>query len=116
MRATDGFVSQIPMALVAKGGAGGSVAWIAVEDPAAPWPSLPGKDVSAGPFYLVWEHPERSDVGSEQWPYQVASLTGVESPAHRWPQMAVDDGNCQQMRRRAADRRCSRPSACPVIA
>jgi mono/diheme cytochrome c family protein len=23
---------------------------------------------------------------------QVASLTGVQSPAHRWPQMAVDDG------------------------
>lgn len=89
-RATDGFVSQIPMALVAKGGAGGSVAWIAVESHAAPWPSLPGKTVSAGPFYLVWEHPERSAVGSEQWPYQVTSLTGVESPARRWPQMAVD--------------------------
>ena len=92
VRATDGFVSQLPMALVAKGGQGGSVAWIAVEDPSAPWPSLPGKDVSAGPFYLMWEHPERSAVGSEQWPYQVVSLTGVESPAHRWPQMAVDAG------------------------
>lgn len=92
VRATDGFVSQIPVALVAKGGAGGSVAWIAVEDPSARWPRLSGKSVSAGPFYLVWEHPERSGVGSEQWPYQVASLTGVQSPAHRWPQMAVDDG------------------------
>jgi len=89
-RATDGFVSQIPMSPVEKGAAGGSVAWIAVEDAAAPWPNLPGKSVSAGPFYLVWEHPERSQVGSEQWPYQVASFTGVESPAHRWPQMAVD--------------------------
>lgn len=92
VRALDGFVSQIPMVLVAKGGSGGSGAWIAVEDPSAPWPRLSGKSVSAGPFYLVWEHPERSGVGSEQWPYQVASLTGVQSPAHRWPQMAVDDG------------------------
>jgi mono/diheme cytochrome c family protein len=89
-RALDGFVSQIPLSLIVGGSsAGGSVAWIAVEDPAAPWPPLPGKTVSAGPFYLVWEQAERSGVGSEQWPYELASLTGVESPAHRWPQMAV---------------------------
>jgi mono/diheme cytochrome c family protein len=90
-KATDGFVAQIPLALVEKGASGGSIAWIAVEDPAAPWPPLAGKSVSAGPFYLVWEHPERSQVGSEQWPYQLAALTATESPAHRWPQMAVAD-------------------------
>jgi mono/diheme cytochrome c family protein len=89
VRAADGFISQIPMALAEEGAKGGSVAWIAVEDPAAPWPPLPGKDVSAGPFYLVWEHPERSKVGTELWPYQTVAVTGVESPAHRWPQMVV---------------------------
>jgi mono/diheme cytochrome c family protein len=89
-RASDGFVSQLPRALIDKGASGGSVAWVAVEDPAAPWPNLPGKQQSAGPFYLVWEHPERSGIGSEQWPYQTIALTGVGSPAHRWPQMAVD--------------------------
>jgi len=89
-RAADGFVSQIPLALVEKGARGGAKAWIAIEDPAAPWPPLPGKTVSAGPFYLVWENPERSAIGSEQWPYQLASLTAVESPAHRWPQIVVD--------------------------
>ena len=78
VRAADGFTSQIPMALVEEGAKGGSVAWIAVEDPAAPWPPLPGKDVSAGPFYLVWEHPERSKVGTELWPYQTVAVTGVE--------------------------------------
>jgi mono/diheme cytochrome c family protein len=89
-RAGDGFVSQIPMVLVEKGAHGGSVAWVAVEDAAQPWPPLPGKHVSAGPFYIVWEHPERSQVGTELWPYQTVAVTGVESPAHRWPQMAVD--------------------------
>jgi mono/diheme cytochrome c family protein len=89
-RAADGFVSQIPMSLVEKGAHGGSVAWVAVEDAAQPWPPLPGKDVSAGPFYIVWEHPERSKVGTELWPYQTVAVTGAESPAHRWPQMAVD--------------------------
>ena len=89
-RAEDGFVSQIPLALVEKGQAGGAKAWLAIEDPIAPWPILPGRTTSAGPFYLVWENPERSAIGSEQWPYQLASLTEVESPAHRWPQMVVD--------------------------
>jgi len=88
-RAADGFVSQIPLALVESGDTGGAKAWIAVEDPSRPWPVLPGRTASAGPFYLVWENPERSAIGSEQWPYQLASLTEVESPAHRWPQMVV---------------------------
>ncbi|MGI9403849.1 MAG: c-type cytochrome [Hyphomicrobium sp.] len=88
-RATDGFVSQIPLSLVRKGIDGGSQAWIALEDPAMPWPNLPGKDISAGPFYLVWEHPDRSGIGSEQWPYALAAITGAAAPARRWPQMAV---------------------------
>jgi mono/diheme cytochrome c family protein len=88
-RATDGFVAQLPLALVRGGGAGGAVAWIAVEDPGHPWPALPGKDMSAGPFYLVWQHPERSGVTSEQWPYALAGLSAVETPVHRWPQLAV---------------------------
>jgi mono/diheme cytochrome c family protein len=29
-------------------------------------------------------------VAREQWPYQLASLAVVESPAHRWPQLATD--------------------------
>ena len=68
------------MALVEKGANGGSVAWVAVEDPARRGRSLPGKDVSAGPFYLVWEHPERSKVGTELWPYQTVAVAGVEFP------------------------------------
>jgi mono/diheme cytochrome c family protein len=89
-RASDGFVSQVPASLVMKGASGGAVAWVAVEDPGAPWPNLPGQQKSGGPFYLVWEHTERSGVGSEQWPFALASLTGVEDPVRRWPQLAVD--------------------------
>lgn len=90
-RAGDGFVSQIPMALVEKAETGGSVAWVAVEDPAQPWPPLPGKAASAGPFYIVWQDASRSAVGTELWPYQTIALSGAESPAHRWPQMKVSD-------------------------
>jgi mono/diheme cytochrome c family protein len=88
-RASDGFVSQLPWSLVQHAESGGAVAWIAIEDPAHPWPNLPGKSVSAGPFYLVWKHPERSGLTSEQWPYALASLTGVSDPLRRWPQLSI---------------------------
>jgi mono/diheme cytochrome c family protein len=88
--ATDGFVSRIPLGLMRGGAEGGSRAWIAVQDPARPWPDLPGRDFSAGrPFYLIWEDPDRSGIGSEQWPTMLAALSGVMAPAKRWPQMAV---------------------------
>jgi mono/diheme cytochrome c family protein len=88
-RATDGFVSQLPLKLIEQAANGGAVAWIAIEDPAHPWPNLPNKPFSAGPFYLVWEHPEQSGVTSEQWPYALASLTGVSDPLLRWPQLSI---------------------------
>lgn len=94
-RASDGFVSQIPAALIRKAAEGGSVPWIAVEDPSAPWPSIKGQSHSAGPFYLVWEHPERSGVGSEQWPFALAVLTAVAHPLQRWPQLAVEEALSQ---------------------
>ena len=88
--ATDGFVAQIPLALIEAGKSGGSVAWVAVEDPAHPWPKLRRKDTSAGPFYLVWQYPERSRVANEQWPYMLEKLTAVQSPEVRWPQLKVN--------------------------
>src|SRR5262249_34848407 len=65
------------------------VPWLAIEDPAHPWPHLDGKPYSAGPFYLVWKDPDRSNVASEQWPYALAGLTGVADPFVRWPQLSV---------------------------
>jgi mono/diheme cytochrome c family protein len=91
-RATDGFVSQLPMTLLLKAKSGGSVPWVAIEEPGTPWPPLPGKNDSAGPFYIVWLDPERSHVRQEQWPYALAALTEVEAPAWRWPQIAVAAG------------------------
>lgn len=89
-RATDGFVAQIQWSLVQKGAAGGAVAWVAVEPPDRPWPTLPDKDIGAGPFYLVWQHPGRSGVSTEQWPYQLAGVTAVARPIDRWPQLAIE--------------------------
>jgi mono/diheme cytochrome c family protein len=87
--ARDGFASQIPLALIKRGASDGAIGYLAIEDPAHPWPKLPGSTETAGPFYLIWDHPERSSITREQWPYQVIHLTYVESPVHRWPQIAA---------------------------
>ncbi|WP_322041915.1 cytochrome c [Paraburkholderia sp. J67] len=89
-RATDGFAAQLPMDLVRNRDPSQAVAWLAVEDPAHPWPKLRGKPVSAGPFYLVWVGKEAASERSEQWPYQIARLATQPSPAARWPVLAVD--------------------------
>jgi mono/diheme cytochrome c family protein len=88
--ARDGFVAMLPSDLVLAPSGGASMVYLAIEPEAAPWPSLPGKAVSAGPFYLVWLDPQASGVRSEQWVYMVSQIRSVDSPAKRWPSMAVD--------------------------
>lgn len=89
-RAADGFAAQLPLELVRRRTPAGAVPWLAIEDPAHPWPKLPGKQVSAGPFYLVWLGPGASSVRGEQWPYQIVRITIESSPLARWPSLAVD--------------------------
>jgi len=85
--ALDGFVAQLPGALVLRQGP--DQPWLAVEPAGAPWPALPGKAAGAGPgpFYIVW--PVAEGVRSEQWPYAVARLQVRQAPDQRWPQIAV---------------------------
>lgn len=88
--ATDGFVAHLPAALVTNTDPGKAIGWLAIEPSNAPWPKLPGKTVSAGPFYIVWTGAAAKSVSSEQWAYQVAKLVSELPPAIRWPQLAVD--------------------------
>ena len=82
--ASDGFVAELAAApLLAERGAR---AWLAVEDPAAPWPPLgAGKSGSAGPFYLVWTDPAAGGIVPEQWPYQIAAIRRVDELGARYP-------------------------------
>src|SRR5262249_8080376 len=52
--AVDGFTAQLPLDLVLNTDESKAVAWLAIEEPDHAWPKLPGKDSSAGPFYIVW--------------------------------------------------------------
>lgn len=83
--ALDGFAAEVPASLVLDGY--GAEAWLAIEPPGAPWPPLGNDKPGAGPFYLVWLHPEAGHVGPEQWPYQVATIRVLASPTARFPAM-----------------------------
>ncbi|MEN0107018.1 MAG: c-type cytochrome [Pseudomonas sp.] len=84
--ALDGFAAELPAApLLQKTG---SRAWLAIEDPAAPWPALGKGKSSAGPFYLVWSDPQTDHIGPEQWPFQVATIRRLAPVAERFPALA----------------------------
>jgi mono/diheme cytochrome c family protein len=88
--AVDGFAAHLPLDLVMNTDPAKPIAWLEIEPPGAPWPPLPGKPSSAGPFYVVWTGPIANIISSEQWPYQLARLESQLSPLARWPQLAVD--------------------------
>lgn len=81
--ALDGFAAEMPAEPLLKSGP--ARAWIAVEDPAAPWPALRPDKPGAGPFYLVWTNPEAGKISPEQWPFQVATIRRLAPVAERFP-------------------------------
>lgn len=81
--AEDGFAAEMSAAPLLN--ERGAVAWLAVEDPAKPWPPRSAARPSAGPFYLVWQDPQAGDIGPEQWPFQVATIRTLASVSERFP-------------------------------
>ena len=84
---TDGFSANLEKARLFSTDPKASKAFLAIEDPKGPWPQLPGKATSAGPFYLVWENPQASAIGSEEWPYQIASFRILSDPRSVFPKI-----------------------------
>ena len=86
--ALDGFAAELAAApLLNKDGAR---AWLAIEDPARPWPPLSADKHSAGPFYLVWTDPQAGNISPEQWPFEVASIKLMAPVAQRFPALLPD--------------------------
>jgi mono/diheme cytochrome c family protein len=90
--ALDGFAAQLPLDILTNTDPAKPVAWLAIEPAQMPWPPLPGKAVSAGPFYIVWTGASVAMIRSEQWPHQLAKLESQPSPVARWPALDVDPG------------------------
>jgi mono/diheme cytochrome c family protein len=85
-KAEDGFAATLPGTLLN----GAAQPWLAIEPANAPWPELKPGGRSAGAFYLVWLSPERSGVGPEQWPYQIASISETQALPDEHPQIVPD--------------------------
>ena len=90
-RATDDFSVGIPGRLAASADTAQVEAFVAIEDPAAPWPAIPGKPdkASAGPFYVIWRRAPSVHISPEYWAYRLAALAVTDSPLKRWPGLAV---------------------------
>jgi mono/diheme cytochrome c family protein len=91
VRATDNFSVAVPGLLLKQAAPREVEAFLAIEDPAKPWPRLTKgtAKVGAGPFYLVWRAPKTAGVSSEYWAYQLAAFTVTDSPVKRWPGLGV---------------------------
>lgn len=82
----DGFSAPIDATKVLNQDPKGSIAYLAVETVESPWPNLkPGNPASAGPFYLVWENPEKSKVSREEWPFQLSGFQVKPPLAEQFP-------------------------------
>ncbi|MDD2046526.1 cytochrome c [Pseudomonas putida] len=88
--AEDGFAAEMPAAPLLKEGP--ARAWLAIEDPARPWPPLGAGKHSAGPFYLVWTAPQAGRISPEQWPFQVTRIRRLATVAARFPALLPAPG------------------------
>jgi len=86
--ALDGFAAEMPAAPLLQDGP--ARAWLAIEDPATPWPALGKGKPSAGPFYLVWTDPQASGIRPEQWPFQIATIRRLAAVEQRFPALLPD--------------------------
>ncbi|MDD0998513.1 cytochrome c [Pseudomonas sp. TNT2022 ID1044] len=86
--ALDGFAAELAAAPLLN--TEGARAWLAIEDPAKPWPPLSAGKHSAGPFYLVWTNPRAGNISPEQWPFEVASIKRMAPVAERFPTLLPD--------------------------
>lgn len=86
--ASDGFAAEMPAALLLD--KHGSKAWLAIEDPAHPWPPLDQHHAHAGPFYVVWTKPQAAHVSQEQWPYQLVAIRRLGDVTARFPAVLPD--------------------------
>jgi mono/diheme cytochrome c family protein len=86
--AADGFVADIPAALIIPRARNGAVPWLAIETPGKPWPHTPQGNAT-GPFYLVWVDPAASGILREQWTFAVVKLQLAPPAEVRWPQLKL---------------------------
>lgn len=80
----DGFSAPINATKALNSDPLSSIAYVAIEEAKSPWPVLKNEKYAntAGPFYLIWEHPEKSKISNEDWPYQLTSFE-IKAPIEK---------------------------------
>ena len=82
----DGFSAPISASRLLNSDPKESIAYIAIESSDQKWSSVKAdKSQTAGPFYLIWEHPEKSKIVVEEWPYQLAGFEAKPSIQTQFP-------------------------------
>jgi mono/diheme cytochrome c family protein len=88
-RCLDGFSAPISATRLLAVDSNESRAYIAIEPANDRWPALkPDSPQSAGPFYLIWEHPEKSKIVTEEWPFQLVAFEAQLPPELQFPATA----------------------------
>lgn len=88
----DGFSAGIETERLLNSSPSGSIAYLAIEQPKEKWPEVSyGHDGrTPAPYYLVWVNPKLSNIGPEEWPYQLSGFSIKEPITARFPNIAPD--------------------------
>lgn len=81
----DGFSAPISSERLLNTSSQGSIAYIAIEPAETSWPNLKNSQNTPGPFYLIWENPEKSKIATEEWPFQLAGFEQKPSIETMYP-------------------------------
>ncbi len=72
----DGYSAPIDRDRLLNADESKSVAYLAVELADEKWPAVAagGGTRTPAPFYVIWKNPKASNIGPEEWPYQLAAF------------------------------------------
>lgn len=92
-RAADGFEVAVPGRLLKSANTSQVEAFLALQDPASPWPEMPDSldKSSAGPLYIVWRVTAPGYVSRDYWSAQLVGLKVIDSPLKKWAGLDVAD-------------------------
>lgn len=90
-KALDGFSAPLSKQRLLNTNKANSIAYLAIELPDKKWPQLKAGKPSAGPFYLVWQSPELSQIGTEEWPFMLAGFEVKGSLSSLYPKILPDE-------------------------
>jgi mono/diheme cytochrome c family protein len=88
----DGYSAPLASERLLNEDPNGAIAYLAIEPADQKWPFLKNGKDTAGPFYVIWENPQKSKIGPEEWPFQLVSFEFKTSLKSQFPNIFPKDG------------------------